>query len=129
MAINGNNFIVSWDASGELMPIAGGRADEIQVDADIIPVSSPYDGEWDHNIAGRKSWSLSTNWLLLNGGDTANLLRVGQTYEINIQPRTGSSAIGFTGYAILKTCSISFQRGSLISGSFNFVGVGELEAG
>ena len=94
MAILGKNFVVSWDASGELLPIAGGRTDEIQTDCDIIKVSSPNDGEWEHSIAGRKSWSISVGWLMVNGGDNNNLLRVGETYEISFAPQSGTTGIG-----------------------------------
>jgi hypothetical protein len=128
MAILGKNFVVSWDASGELLPIAGGRTDEIQTDCDIIKVSSPNDGEWEHSIAGRKSWSISVGWLMVNGGDNNNLLRVGETYEISFAPQSGTTGFGVTGYAILKTCRITATLGNLIQGSFQFVGVGALDA-
>jgi hypothetical protein len=65
---------------------------------------------------------------MVNGGDNNNLLRVGETYEISFAPQSGATGIGVTGYAILKTCRITATLGNLIQGSFQFVGVGALDA-
>lgn len=124
--MNGNNFIVSWGSSGTMTPIAGGRSDRISTDCDIIPISSPTQGGWEDSIAGRKSWSLQVSWLVLNDSDCANLLNVGNTYTITFTSRDGSE--GVSGTAILKTCEIDAARGSIVSGSFQFVGKGPLAA-
>ena len=66
MAQNGNNIIVytSTDNGSHWAAVAGTKSDEIQVDGETIEISSATDAEWKHHIAGRKSWSLQTSWLV-----------------------------------------------------------------
>ena len=62
MIFKGKNLIIS--ANGNVL--AASRSCSIDVNVDTIPTSSPNDGEWEHRMAGRKSWSLSTNHLMVN---------------------------------------------------------------
>ena len=45
--------------------LAASKSCSIDVDVDLIQVSSASDGQWEHSIAGRKSWSMTTNHLLV----------------------------------------------------------------
>ena len=121
--MKGIDFIVSWDDAGMLHAIAGGRSDDIQTDCETIPVSSSVDSEWEHVIAGRKSWSIQVGWLLLNANSVADVLKVGETYTIRFGNKSGG---GVEGTAILKTCRITAQISSLVQGSFKFQGNGVL---
>ena len=60
MILQGKNLIIAYD--GEI--IAGAKACTVRVDVDTENVSSPTDGDWEHSIAGRKSWSISTSHIL-----------------------------------------------------------------
>lgn len=60
MILQGKNLIIS--ANGSV--IAAAKSCTLNVDCEKIKVSSPTDGQWEHIIAGMKSWSLSTNHLL-----------------------------------------------------------------
>lgn len=51
MAVNDNVLMASKSCS-------------VNIEADVIKVSSATDAEWEHNMAGRRSWSISTNHLL-----------------------------------------------------------------
>lgn len=46
--------------------IAASKSCTVNVECDDIPVSSPTDGEWEHIIAGRKKWKVTTNHLVVN---------------------------------------------------------------
>jgi len=60
MILQGKNLIIAYD--GEI--IAGAKACTVKVDVGSHEVSSPTDGDWEHSIAGRKSWSISTSHIL-----------------------------------------------------------------
>ena len=131
MAINGNNILVYKGG----IAIAGTKSNEIQSGVDVIEISSANDGAWKKFIAGRKEWSVTTNFLILNyvpgqAITTTNgindLLYVGQTYTLKFQKRNGTS--GVTGTAILKTCKVTATRGNLCAGSFQFQGTGQLRS-
>lgn len=62
MILQGRNLIIAVDGS----TIAGSKSCSVDVQADTIKVSSPTDGEWEHIIAGRKSWQVQTSHLLPN---------------------------------------------------------------
>ena len=60
MTLHGRNLIIS--ASGVVL--AGAKSCDVQVECDVIKVSSPTDGQWEHIIAGMKSWKVSTSHLV-----------------------------------------------------------------
>lgn len=62
MIYKGSNLIISSDGT----VLGGSKSCSIDVQTDLIKVSSPTDGQWEHNIAGRNSWSISTNHLLIS---------------------------------------------------------------
>ena len=62
MILHGENLMISVDGS----VLAASKSCNVDVDVDTIKVSSPTDGAWEHSIAGRKSWKVTTNHLLLN---------------------------------------------------------------
>lgn len=61
MALNGRDLYIL--ANGVI--IAGAKSCDVTVDCETIPVSSPNDGAWKHSIAGRKSWAVTTNHLVM----------------------------------------------------------------
>lgn len=121
MAINGAMIIVKRDG----LAIAGSRSHEIQVDSDTIEISSQEGGGWRHFVAGRRSWSLTVNYLVVNNGGTRDVLSTGFESEIVIGDRDDRNKIG--GKAILKTCKQTCTIGNLVQGTFQFVGTGELK--
>ena len=60
MILQGTNLIISADGK----VLAGAKSCSVDVDAETIKTSSPSDGQWEHSIAGRKSWSVSTGHLM-----------------------------------------------------------------
>ena len=60
MAINGNNIIIKKGGTA----IAATKSNEITVDCETIEISSPSIGDWRSFIAGRKEWSVTTNFLI-----------------------------------------------------------------
>jgi hypothetical protein len=83
-----------------------------------------------HRVAGRKSWSVTVNFLMVaaSSGNTAvnirSLLNVGTTYTLII--KSSASGDQVTGSAILKSMDVQGAVGNLATGSWKFEGNGEL---
>lgn len=127
-AINGNNILVYRNGS----VIAATRTHEIQTSSEVIEISSATDSIWKHYIAGRKEWTVSVNYLVMAGDETTvasrlrEMLNIGTQYILRICERTEGTTTGLSGTAILRACVITATRGSLVQGSFTFVGTGPL---
>jgi predicted secreted protein len=122
MAILGNNIIVYMGGTA----IAGTKSDELKVDCATIKIASATNQDWEHIIAGRKSWSLNVSWLVLANTDVRKALLVGSSVTIKFKGRNATDANGLQGSAIIKTCKITAIRGNLAQGSFTFAGNGPL---
>jgi predicted secreted protein len=60
MTILGNDLIIYCNGKA----IAGSKSCTIDVDAEMIKTASPTDGAWEHYLAGRKNWDISTNHII-----------------------------------------------------------------
>lgn len=121
MSINGKSIIVKKKVSGSWVAIAGTKSDEIQVEGELIEIASPTTGTWRTYVLGKKSWSLTVSWLLAAVSDVKSVLQVGDHVQLQI-----GGGSGMVGYAYIKTVKVTATKGSLASGSFQFVGDGEL---
>ena len=123
MTLQGKDLIILADGK----VLAASKSCSIDVDCDVIKVASPTDGLWEHVIAGRKSWKVSTNHLLECPGRYDNIVRAvsgnkdnrGVTsssyYEIN---GTRNDIVGGPGmYIYIFTWSSAYGR-YLINSSF-----------
>ena len=86
MAILGNNIIVYMGGTA----IAGTKSDELKVDCETIKIASATNQDWEHIIAGRKSWSLNVSWLVLANTDVRKALQVGSTVTIKFKGRNAT---------------------------------------
>lgn len=123
MARVGNNVLIYQDGK----VIAGTKSNDGQSEADLIEKSSPTSGAWREYVAGRKSWTMNTNYLVLADNGVRDLLKVGTEYALTFKERGKDDTAGVTGKAILKTCKITSTLGNLVQGTFQFVGNGELK--
>ena len=78
MIIHGKDIIIKAD--GEV--IAAATSCELDISADIIKTASPTDGQWQHGIAGRKSWRASCSHLVTDILDPAQMVGVDVTLTI-----------------------------------------------
>lgn len=88
MFIKGKDVILKMGGTA----IAAAKSCDVNIQADLIKVSSPTDGGWEHSIAGRKSWSASCNHLVTQIASSAAM--VGQTVTLTFQP---TSDVEFSG--------------------------------
>lgn len=128
MILQGRNLIIKLNGTA----IAASKSCSINVTVKTTNVASATDGEWEHKIADRKSWSINTSYLLVAASTSATPLtdaisRVGQTYTISFECRELSSDT-MSGTAICKTFKTSGSIGNLLSGSYEWTGTGPLSA-
>ena len=88
MFIKGKDVILKMGGTA----IAAAKSCDVNIQSDLIKVSSPTDGGWEHSIAGRKSWSASCSHLVTQIASSAAM--VGQTVTLTFQP---TSDVTFSG--------------------------------
>ncbi len=132
MILQGKNLIVK--ANGDV--IAAAKSCTLNIESEIIEVSSPTDGQWKHIIAGMKSWSVSTTHLLkmeqiIDRPLHGYLDHIGQSFTLQLE--LNDVTIGgfpvteiITGTAICRSSQITATKGNLAQGSFKFQGNGPL---
>lgn len=123
MAKNGNDILVYMNG----VAIASARSAEVRVDGELLEVASPTQGDWREFLAGRKEWDVQVGYLVVANADLAKLIQVNQKVTLIINGRTATAANGLTGSAFISTAKQTYNRGSLIQGSFAFKGSGPLE--
>ena len=95
--------------------IAGSKSCTLDVDADSLKVASPTDGEWEHILPGRKSWSVSTNHLMpsvlgpkpIISGYSPSWINISDPVQLKAGSSVRSFAVdrGLTTFDIVKTTS------------------------
>lgn len=99
------------------------RSNEIQTSCDMIEKASASQQDWKEYVAGRKSWTLTVNYLVLYSAQVADLLYVGQTFDITM--KSGNSEL-LTGSAIITGVKNTSTVGNLAQGGFTLQGSGAL---
>lgn len=85
MIIHGRNIVLL--ANG--VAIAASKSCTMNVSADIIKVASPSDGQWEHAIAGRKSWDASCSQLVTNITDGLSMIGTQVTLRMQVKGEFG----------------------------------------
>ena len=120
--LKGNDIIVILNGEA----IAATKSDELQVGCESIPISSRTNGDWTDVIAGRKSWTLTTGFLIANQVKFFDGIdMVGMYVILRIKHRTGTS--WYEGTALCTQFRVTATRGNLVQGSFAFQGKGPLQ--
>ena len=124
MIIHGRNILIYQNG----VAIAASKSCEIRVGCEKIPIASPDTGDWEDNIAGRKSWTVRMNRLVTSVTD--HLMNVGSRVRLTFGVVDNNLHLGadrLTGYAICDDATVTGNVGNLASGSFVFDGCGGLE--
>ena len=91
MILKGKNLIIK--AGG--VAIAAAKSCSMKVKAKQIDVSSPTDGEWEHSINGRKSWTISTDHLVLSIARPLATVGTQVSIEVGLRSSVGKPFNGF----------------------------------
>lgn len=122
-AVLGNDIIMICNSDANI--VACTKTHDITVTCDEIEISSPSQGQWREYIAGRKTWEITTSWLLVSQGFSAQMLKPGTSLSITIGSRTASGD-RLTGTVLVTQAKVTATRGNLVQGSFRFKGTGSL---
>lgn len=126
MAINGNRIILMKKVGNNWAQIGYIVSQEPESSADLQKVSSPYQGQWENFLSGRKGWSMTASWIVGVVSQIRTLLEAGNTYLLRCVDREDSS-VYVEGEAILERVKITMTRGSIAKGNFVFRGNGPLQ--
>lgn len=124
---HGRSIIVS-DENGV---IAASKSCTLTVKAERIETCSPQGAGtlsttrimWEEYVGGKKSWSVSLSYFVLNHVD--EVTRVGNIYTLTIEDEDGDT---LQGQALCTECKVTATKGNLAQGSFEFQGSGALAA-
>lgn len=123
--MTGKDIIVILSQGGSALASTCIRSQDIQTSCATIEKASSTQQDWEEHIAGRKSWNLTVNYLVLASAQVNDLLYVGQTFDIRMD-------IGETTYlvgkAIMNQVKQTATIGNLAQGSFSLKGSGPLAA-
>lgn len=97
--------------------VAASKSCKVSIDAKTIDTASPDDGQWEHCITGRKSWSISADHIVQSLSRSA--ISVSTTVDIQVTLR-GSHAKTFQGFMDNVPISPGTYTGvlSLVNGIF-----------
>lgn len=122
--------IYAEDALGELVKIAGQRGGSLEMTTGSIDISSKdSDQAWYDAIAGQKSWSISTDALLvINEESGYELLEEAflQGKRLPIELST-PSASKFKGNVLVESLSMDLNHDDTATYSVSLTGLGALE--
>lgn len=121
--MTGKDIIVILSQGGTALASTSIRSQDIQTSCATIEKASSTQQDWEEHIAGRKSWNLTVNYLVLSSAKVNDLLYVGQTFDIKMN-------IGETTYLVGKAIMTQVKQtatiGNLVQGSFSLKGSGPL---
>lgn len=121
--MNGNKFMLSKDGN----VVAAVVTHEVDTNVECLECAGTTQGRYREYIAGKRSWSINCQWLMVSSAMMVGLLHVGQTFAISSYDRD-SAMINVHGQAKLEQCVIRETNGQLVKGIFTFVGTGDLWA-
>lgn len=112
---------------GTWTTIAAARTDEIEVDGELMEIASRTQAGWREYIAGRKSWSVQTSYLVTLVSNIREVLQVNTRVRLRIGGTNMSTGEYLTGYAWIRKQKLTAPNGGLANGTVVFQGDGPLE--
>lgn len=102
------------------------KSQDIQTDCPTIEKASSTQQDWVEKISGRKSWSISINYLVMRAAQVRDLLYTGQTFTVTVRDRNNTSGGSISGTAIMTNVHGLASFGNLATGSMKLEGSGAL---
>lgn len=126
--ILGNDLIIAI-ATGSETPtaIASSKSCDIETNCELKEISSPTSSIYRTYISGRKTWRVVVNFLVASSSlGVLSAKNIGTTYTLQAYIRENSSVDYIQGTAILQQAKITGTRGNLLTGSWVFIGSGDI---
>lgn len=123
--MTGRDLIVVLTQNGTAVAATAINSQEIRTECESMEKASATQQDWTECIAGRKSWSLTVNYLVMTSVKIKDLLKVGQMFGILVKERNDNTNT-VSGTALLTGVTNTATVGMLIKASFSFQGSGAL---
>jgi predicted secreted protein len=123
--MTGQDIIVILSQGSTVVASAAIRSDEINTACPSIERASATQQGWKEVLAGRKSWSLTLNYLMLAAARLRDVLLIGQMFDVTIRDKSNTSTL--TGKALMTGAKQTHTTGNLCQGSFSLEGSGPLQ--
>ena len=124
--MNGQDILVILSQGGVALASTHVKSQDIQTECSTIEKASATQQDWVDRIAGRKSWQMSINYLVMRAAQIRDLLYVGQTFDITVRDRDNTTGGSISGTAIMTGVHGVSSVGNLATGSFTLQGSGPL---
>ena len=128
MATRGIDFLVNIEIDGEFVPVAAQRGASLSMSADTLDKTSKDGGGWSESLQGLKSWSISTDGLLIF--DDVGYVALEEAFlnseNVMVQLASKSGTI-YEGDAIITTLDFDAPYDDLATYSAEFTGANKLE--
>ena len=108
---------------GTALASAAIKSHDIEAQAEMIERASATQQEWKEYVTGHKGWKVTASYLLLTSAKVADLLYVGQTFDVQL--KVGEVTL-LTGQVLMQSVKHTATTGNLTQGSFSFLGNGPL---
>ena len=91
MATKGHDIIIGTMSGTTFTTIAAVKSQSITTQCGLIETASATQQEWEEYVAGRKSWSLTVSYLVLNDAtcNIEDVLKIGTKVMLMMKGRTG----------------------------------------
>ena len=123
--MTGKNIILVLLQGGVALASTAIRSHDIEAASETIEHASATQQEWKEYIIGRKGWKVTVNYLLLTSAKVADLLYIGQTFDVQL--KVGEATL-LTGHVLMQSVKHTATIGNLAQGSFSLLGTGALSA-
>lgn len=124
--MRGQDILVILSQGGTALASTYVKSQDIQTDCPTIEKASSTQQDWVERIAGRKSWSISINYLVMQAAQVRDLLYTGQTFTVTVRDRNNTSGGSISGTAIMTNVHGLASFGNLATGSMKLEGSGAL---
>ena len=105
--------------------VAAVVTNDVETQAASIERASQTQSRYREYLAGRKTWTMTAEWLMVSSDKMAGLLYVGQSFAISTYDSTDVTR-NVHGVAFLDECHIQMTQGHVVRGHFLFRGNGDL---
>ena len=100
---------------------------DVETASGCIEKASATQGQYREFVAGRKSFTIKAEWLMVSSAMMLGLLQTGQTFAVSSYDRQNERR-NVHGIAKMEACNIQMTRGTLVHGQFVLRGSGYLFA-
>ena len=124
--MRGQDILVILSQGGVALASTCVKSQDIETSCPTIEKASSTQQDWVEKVAGRKSWSISINYLVMRAAQVRDLLYTGQTFTVTVRDRDNTSGGSVSGTAIMTNVHGISSFGNLATGSMKLEGSGPL---